>query len=759
MNAGMNRAVFPLTRQEVRETVPAPIYARLTRSSAAVTAIVVAASLAVGPAASAQAAPVSAQATVPTQTQAQQRQQITDMFNTMNARRAAKGFKPLKLGVAATAVLQDYVNQPGQDPAGPDSLEFSKRIRGHAGYHHQSSPSTTWYWEWNSYTEASAYSVVGMVSAGSTMHAVGYKYAAAPAETFDTAAEYFAYLDLAQVTGTTPTVSGDGVWGGTLSVKPGSWPAGTAFAYQWFYTNTYGYSWAVDNSDHAPVDTIHISDIDMRKKLSVRVTATLPGNRTNVQWIEASDFIAVPGYVEGPAAISATGLPEPGGTLTSVPGTWEATATLSYQWFSGGNVLPGASSPTFTIPMDAGSGTGFRVVITGSKIGKRDTVVSSLPIAVEDLNITRPSILVGNPWFDLRGGGPQLGEVLSGHDMKWMDGVVISSRQWKRDGADIPGATTDKYTLTTADIGKAITFVVTGTLPGYKTRTVSSDPTELIAARRPVVQNTLAPKIVGTGLLGKTVTSTPGTWTAGTKLSYQWFWVAGVTSAPITGATGSSYTPTPDLNGYSVKLQVTGTLNGYDPKQVETTPLSIRKAVVVAPSISAKSWFAGDLISASVWNSGAMLTYQWKRNGIAIPGATGASYRLGIADIGKTVTLTVKGSLAGYPTASATSNVTSRIGQRAVQLLAQPTTSYGNSGTLPKAGQRVRVMSAGRWTPGAKISYQWRLNGVAVRGAVWSAYVIPATAAGKRLTLTVTASIPYWKSASTVTPPVPVLRR
>ncbi|HEX8346245.1 MAG TPA: hypothetical protein VF657_16120, partial [Actinoplanes sp.] len=54
-------------------------------------------------------------------------------------------------------------------------------------------------------------------------------------------------------------------------------------------------------------------------------------------------------------------------------------------------------------------------------------------------------------------------------------------------------------------------------------------------------------------------------------------------------------------------------------------------------------------------------------------------------------------------------------------------------------GQTVRV-SAGGWTPAAtSYTYQWSANGAAIKGATGASYLIPATALGRKLTVTVTA--------------------
>jgi hypothetical protein len=52
------------------------------------------------------------------------------------------------------------------------------------------------------------------------------------------------------------------------------------------------------------------------------------------------------------------------------------------------------------------------------------------------------------------------------------------------------------------------------------------------------------------------------------------------------------------------------------------------------------------------------LTYQWKANGVVITGATAATHEVGAAQLGKTLTVTVTGTKAGYTTKSKISAAT-----------------------------------------------------------------------------------------------------
>ena len=51
-------------------------------------------------------------------------------------------------------------------------------------------------------------------------------------------------------------------------------------------------------------------------------------------------------------------------------------------------------------------------------------------------------------------------------------------------------------------------------------------------------------------------------------------------------------------------------------------------------------------------------TYQWRRNGSGIGGATGATYKPTVADVGKTITVNVTVSRSGYATSSRLSAAT-----------------------------------------------------------------------------------------------------
>ncbi len=63
--------------------------------------------------------------------------------------------------------------------------------------------------------------------------------------------------------------------------------------------------------------------------------------------------------------------------------------------------------------------------------------------------------------------------------------------------------------------------------------------------------------------------------------------------------------------------------------------------------------------SNGLWSPGPVrFTYQWKRAGVAITGATASSYTLVKSDLGKTLTVTVRGTKTAYTSTSKTSVAT-----------------------------------------------------------------------------------------------------
>jgi len=197
----------------------------------------------------------------------------------------------------------------------------------------------------------------------------------------------------------------------------------------------------------------------------------------------------------------------------------------------------------------------------------------------------------------------------------------------------------------------------------------------------------------------------------GTGLTYVWRRNGTV----ISGATSSSYTAA-QAGTYTV--QVTSSAG------CSTTSTAITVTVNTLPTAtitagSATSFCAGGAVTLTA-SSGTGYTYQWRRDGTSISGATSTSY---VANAAGTYTVVV--------TANGCSTTSSGI---SVSLIGAPSaTITPASGTSICSGSSVSLNA----NTGTGYTYVWRRNGTAISGASSSSY--SATSAGS-YTVTITSN-------------------
>lgn len=126
--------------------------------------------------------------------------------------------------------------------------------------------------------------------------------------------------------------------------------------------------------------------------------------------------------------------------------------------------------------------------------------------------------------------------------------------------------------------------------------------------------------------------------------------------------------------------------------------------------------------------------YQWRADGVSIPGATASTYTPTAAVKGKRISVRVTGSKTGYPSKSATSASTAVVAAGIIK-----------NTTLPSIGGTKRVgytltAYVGTWTPsGLTYQYQWYRGTTAITGATAKTYKLPSTARGKQIRVRVKA--------------------
>jgi len=250
---------------------------------------------------------------------------------------------------------------------------------------------------------------------------------------------------------------------------------------------------------------------------------------------------------------------------------------------------------------------------------------------------------------------PQVGVKYGVHGLMWESNIVPDSQWYRRAGAGvraIDGETAATLKPTAGLAGAQLRYCATGRMESHQPRTVCteySDPVE-----KGVLQNRSPLSTVGTPKVGEELRVKGGVWVPSAALrSYAWY----VGSKRV--GLGTAYTLKPADVGRPVWVLEIVRLAGYEQAEARTAGVKVAKGDLVPKVPAVAGWpRLGATLTArpGVWGvktGDIAFTYRWARNGRAVPGAKGATYRITKADLGAKITVTVRGVAAGYGTAPA----------------------------------------------------------------------------------------------------------
>ncbi len=386
------------------------------------------------------------------------------------------------------------------------------------------------------------------------------------------------------------------------------------------------------------------------------------------------------------------------------------TAPLSYQWQKNSGPISGATSSTYTTPATTSSDNGaqFTVVVSNAA----GSVTSGSAMLTVSAAAVAPSITAQPASQTVTAGQTATFAVAA-------TGTAPLSYQWQKNSGPISGATSSTYTTpatTSSDNGAQFTVVVSNAAG-----TATSSAAVLTVSAAAVAPSITAQPASQTVTAGQTATfAVAATGTA--PLSYQWQ----KNSGPISGATSSTYT-TPATTSSDNGAQFTVVVSNAAGNVTSGSAMLTVSAAAVAPSITAQpasqTVTVGQTATFSVAATGtAPLTYQWKKNSVAMSGANSSSYTTPAttsSDNGAQFTVVVSNAAGNVTSGSAMLTVSAAA--VAPSITAQPasqTVTVGQTATFSVAA-----------TGTAPLTYQWKKNSVAMSGATSSTYTTPATTA------------------------------
>jgi hypothetical protein len=430
-----------------------------------------------------------------------------------------------------------------------------------------------------------------------------------------------------------------------------------------------------------------------------------------------------------------SGIPQVGAMLTTSNGSWTNNPnTFIYQWNRDGLPITfpagaGHASSYFAVSADVGHSLSVTVT-AGNPMGLGPPVTSvstAIVTGLIPLNTTLPVI----------SGTAQVGQTLTATNGAWTNIPTSFAFQWNRGGGAIAGAIASTYVPVAADIGAVLTVVVIASNMSGASSPATSAGTALVIDIIPT--NTSVPIISGAAQVGQTLTASAGVWThSPTSYAYQWNRLG----TPIAGATGASYVPVAADIGSTLTVSVIATNSGGPSSSATSVATAAIIAAGMVPSNSALPVVSGTAqvgqtlsTTNGTWtNSPSSYTYQWNRAGVAINGATVATYIPIAADIGSAITCSVIAINSFGSSAAAISAATAAV----IDIIPTITTAPALSGT-PQVGL-VFTATAGVWTHNPTfISRQWQSNGANV-GTNSLSYTPVGGDTGHTLTITETAS-------------------
>ena len=373
--------------------------------------------------------------------------------------------------------------------------------------------------------------------------------------------------------------------------------------------------------------------------------------------------------------------------------------------------IPGATGNYYTTPVTTANDTGtlYRALLT-TAVGSTASSAALLTIVDE---LTAPQIVAQ----------PASQNVVVGSTAVFVatvSGTPPFSYQWRRNGTNIAGANTPSLTLNSVTAANAgnYSLVVTN-----RAGTVTTEAATLVVTLGTPVD--LPPQItappaslsVATGNAANFAVSVSGTG----PYTYQWYRDGQAIAASGNGPSYAIAVATATSGGqYAVRVtngvaSILSTAATLTVTAGPISPVTAAPTIVTAPAGLAVAPGAGATFAVAVTGT-APFSYQWKRNGGNVDGASSAVLHIPSAS----------GSDAGQYAVEVT-NAAGTVSSAPVPLIVigMPTiTQQPNAQTVPEGGGATFSVVA----TGPSLLYQWTRNGGAIPGASAASYTTPALA-------------------------------
>jgi len=371
------------------------------------------------------------------------------------------------------------------------------------------------------------------------------------------------------------------------------------------------------------------------------------------------------------------------------------TPAPTYQWRKNGLAIHGAVAATLDLFNVTDSANGTYSVVVSNTAGSVTSGGANLAVPMSGLATTTTTTTTIAPVFSVQPASQTVNASASVTFSALASGNPAPTYQWRKNGTAISGATAATLTLSNVTTATAGTYTVTAS---NSVSSVTSNGATLTVRQAPIFTRHPASQTVN---VSSTVTLTAAA-TGTPTPTYQWrkngTAIAGATSATltlsnVTTAAAGTYTITA-TNLLGSVTSSGATLTVRQPPVFTLQP--VNQTAKVSSTVSFVAAASGSPTP----------TYQWRKNGVAISGATAATLTLSDITTAAAGSYTVLATNAGGST-------TSGAAMLVVQSL--PVFTLHPSDLSVTVGGNVTLASIAVGVPAP--TYQWMKNGVAISGA------------------------------------------
>lgn len=532
-----------------------------------------------------------------------------------------------------------------------------------------------------------------------------------------------------ELAGPAPVVEGSLFVGQALTCERGEWTGNDPISFS--------YAWTADGEAVGGADsTLLLTAAEAGKRIKCYVNAE---DRTGQASRESDPVGPVVGPVD-PGTPTVTGTTEVGQTLTCNTIEVPAGATLVIEWYADGQLIPspggrggagdlfggaggaggalignggnggvgGAALPQYTLVLgkaQLGAMIACRVIFTNGAGPASATSDEVGPV-------TAPAVAPSGPAPTITG-NVQVGSEITCVPGEWSGTAPIElTYEWFVNGELVDGETASELELTAGMESEMVYCRVTGT-NAVGEASMDSEPVGPVGPL-PTVPTGPDPVVLGSTVVGETLTCYTDPWSNNTPFTLTYSWSA----APLVlKGDADKLTLTEDMVGLFITCHVTATSDGgsatHDSAPVGPVTRPLQPIQPPAPTVVGETHIGQTLTCRTIEApEGAQLLIQWLVNG-QLQEATGATLTLNDSHVGDMISCRVTLTNGAGPASATSAPVGPITGDTPVL-----------SGTVSIVGEgrvgSILTCVPGAWTGDPLLTITWLLDGKLIGGAAGS---------------------------------------